>query len=95
MNLVSFLPLSPPSLLQTFSFLIFFIQPTNHQVSHMRGKIADMDAIVKLCEDCGVYLLEDCAHSIGVLWNGKHTVKRGLEWKEGEWGWFGSIATMF
>ena len=36
------------------------------QVSHMRGKIADMDAIVAHCESRGVYLIEDCAHSIGV-----------------------------
>jgi len=46
-------------------------------VSHMRGKIADMNAVVALCEARGVYLLEDCAHSIGVLWNGKHTGHHG------------------
>jgi len=46
-------------------------------VSHMRGKIADMDAIVELCEKYGVYLIEDAAHSIGVLWNGKHTGHHG------------------
>lgn len=40
----------------------------------MRGKIADMDAVAALCDARGVYLLEDCAHAIGVLWNGKHTV---------------------
>jgi dTDP-4-amino-4,6-dideoxygalactose transaminase len=46
-------------------------------VSHMRGKIADMDAIAALCDEHGVYLIEDAAHSIGVLWNGKHTGHHG------------------
>ena len=46
-------------------------------VSHMRGKIADMDAIVDLCDKYSVYLIEDAAHSIGVLWNGKHTGHHG------------------
>lgn len=46
-------------------------------VSHMRGKIADMDAISALCDEHGVYLIEDAAHSIGVLWNGKHTGHHG------------------
>ena len=39
-------------------------------VSHMRGKIADMDAIVELCDKYDVPI-EDAARSIGV-WNGKH-----------------------
>lgn len=46
-------------------------------VSHMRGKIADMDRIAALCKEHGVYLIEDCAHSIGVLWNGEHTGHHG------------------
>jgi dTDP-4-amino-4,6-dideoxygalactose transaminase len=46
-------------------------------VSHMRGKIADMDAIVELCAKHSVYLIEDAAHSIGVLWEGKHTGHHG------------------
>ena len=46
-------------------------------VSHMRGKIADMDAVKAICDDRGVTLLEDCAHSIGVLWNGYHTGHHG------------------
>jgi dTDP-4-amino-4,6-dideoxygalactose transaminase len=46
-------------------------------VSHMRGKIADMDRIAAVCEEHGVYLIEDCAHSIGVLWNGEHTGHHG------------------
>ena len=42
-------------------------------VSYMRGKIADMDAVKRVCDERGVTLLEDCAHSICVLWDGVHT----------------------
>ncbi len=40
-------------------------------VSHMRGHIADMDAIVELCEQHKVILIEDCAHTMGAFWKGK------------------------
>jgi dTDP-4-amino-4,6-dideoxygalactose transaminase len=40
-------------------------------ISHMRGHIADMDAVVKLCTRYGVTLIEDCAHTMGASWNGK------------------------
>ena len=46
-------------------------------VSHMRGKIASMDEVREACEARGVVLLEDCAHSLGVLWNGAHTGHHG------------------
>lgn len=46
-------------------------------ISHMRGKIADMDKIADVCEKHGATLLEDCAHSLGVTWNGKHTGHKG------------------
>jgi len=53
-------------------------------VSHMRGKLADMDKIKSLCEQHGVCLLEDCAHAIGVLWKGKHSVRgEGSEIRRG------------
>lgn len=35
-------------------------------VSHMRGKLSDMDAIAALCKHYGVRFIEDCAHSLGV-----------------------------
>jgi len=35
-------------------------------ISHMRGKVADMDEVQRICKAAGVTLLEDCAHSIGV-----------------------------
>jgi dTDP-4-amino-4,6-dideoxygalactose transaminase len=40
-------------------------------MSHMRGHLADMDAVVALCERYGVMLIEDCAHTMGASWNGK------------------------
>uniref|UniRef100_A0A7S4MTL8 Aminotransferase class I/classII domain-containing protein n=1 Tax=Odontella aurita TaxID=265563 RepID=A0A7S4MTL8_9STRA len=42
-------------------------------VSHMRGKVADMDAIKAACDRHDATLLEDCAHSLGVRWGDKHT----------------------
>lgn len=39
-------------------------------VSHMRGHTSDMDAIMALCVDAGVPVIEDAAHSLGTTWNG-------------------------
>jgi len=39
-------------------------------LSHMRGHIADMDAITTLCARHEVILIEDCAHTMGATWNG-------------------------
>jgi dTDP-4-amino-4,6-dideoxygalactose transaminase len=39
-------------------------------ISHMRGHIADMEAVVELCRDHRVTLIEDCAHTMGASWNG-------------------------
>lgn len=40
-------------------------------LSHMRGHIADMDAIAKICEQHGMTLIEDCAHTMGARWRGR------------------------
>ena len=40
-------------------------------ISHMRGHIADMDAVLALCRQYQVTLIEDCAHTMGASWNGK------------------------
>ena len=40
-------------------------------ISHMRGHIADMDAVVALCRQHDVTLIEDCAHTMGASWNGR------------------------
>jgi dTDP-4-amino-4,6-dideoxygalactose transaminase len=47
-------------------------------ISHMRGKLADMAGIKKLCDKYGVILLEDCAHSLGVLYKGEHSGHVGV-----------------
>ncbi|MBD3662774.1 DegT/DnrJ/EryC1/StrS family aminotransferase [Sulfitobacter aestuariivivens] len=40
-------------------------------VSHMRGHTSDMDAIMALCDAAGLPVIEDAAHSLGTLWNGR------------------------
>ncbi|MBC7139920.1 MAG: aminotransferase class I/II-fold pyridoxal phosphate-dependent enzyme, partial [Defluviimonas sp.] len=40
-------------------------------VSHMRGHTSDMDAIMALCTARGLPVIEDAAHSLGTLWNGR------------------------
>jgi dTDP-4-amino-4,6-dideoxygalactose transaminase len=42
-------------------------------LSHMRGHIADMDAVSEVCRRRGVQLIEDCAHTMGAAWNGRPT----------------------
>ncbi|MGI9365585.1 MAG: DegT/DnrJ/EryC1/StrS family aminotransferase [Rhizobiaceae bacterium] len=39
-------------------------------LSHMRGHIADMEAICRICSDLGICMIEDCAHTMGAKWNG-------------------------
>jgi len=40
-------------------------------LSHMRGHIAEMDAIGQLCTVHGITLIEDAAHALGGRWRGK------------------------
>ena len=40
-------------------------------ISHMRGHTSDMDAIMELADAAGVPVVEDAAHSLGTLWNGR------------------------
>lgn len=40
-------------------------------LSHMRGHLADMDAVMQICQEFKLILLEDCAHTMGASWNGK------------------------
>ncbi|MEM6636142.1 MAG: DegT/DnrJ/EryC1/StrS family aminotransferase [Pseudomonadota bacterium] len=39
-------------------------------LSHMRGHICDMEALVALTDRLGLTLVEDCAHTMGASWNG-------------------------
>lgn len=47
-------------------------------LSHMRGHVADMDAVSAICEDLGIKMIEDCAHTMGATWNGRQTGQFGL-----------------
>ena len=49
-------------------------------LSHMRGHIADLRAVRDLCDKYGIAIVEDCAHTMGAKWDGKHT---------GTWGKIG------
>ena len=42
-------------------------------LSHMRGHICDMAALMAVCQRHGVQLIEDCAHTMGAAWDGKPT----------------------
>jgi dTDP-4-amino-4,6-dideoxygalactose transaminase len=53
-------------------------------LSHMRGHISDLQAIHSLCNRYEVALVEDCAHTMGAKWDGKHT---------GTWGRVGCYST--
>jgi dTDP-4-amino-4,6-dideoxygalactose transaminase len=45
-------------------------------LSHMRGHICDMDALIAMCDAHGVKVIEDCAHTMGGAWkdvaSGRH-----------------------
>ncbi|WP_430463920.1 DegT/DnrJ/EryC1/StrS family aminotransferase [Tabrizicola sp.] len=47
-------------------------------LSHMRGHLCDMEALVALCARLGVQIIEDCAHTMGAAWkdvpSGRHGV---------------------
>lgn len=47
-------------------------------LSHMRGHIADMDAILEICERYGVKIVEDCAHTMGARFDGERSGSHGL-----------------
>lgn len=40
-------------------------------ISHMRGHTSDMDTILAAADKAGVPVVEDAAHSLGTLWNGR------------------------
>ena len=40
-------------------------------ISHMRGHTSDMDAIMALCDARGIPVVEDAAHSLGTVWDGR------------------------
>jgi dTDP-4-amino-4,6-dideoxygalactose transaminase len=46
-------------------------------LSHMRGHIVDMDALMAICDAAGVTVIEDCAHTMGAKWNGVLSGRHG------------------
>ena len=40
-------------------------------LSHMRGHIANMDRVCEICNEHGLTMIEDCAHTMGARWNGR------------------------
>lgn len=48
---------------------------------HLYGHPCDMDALVAICQEHGLYLIEDCAEAFGSFYRGRHV------------GTFGNVAT--
>lgn len=46
-------------------------------LSHMRGHVSDLNAVLAICRDAGVTLIEDCAHTLGAGWAGRSTGSYG------------------
>ena len=47
-------------------------------LSHMRGNICDMDALMVICDAAGVQVIEDCAHTMGATWRGVMSGRHGV-----------------
>jgi len=46
-------------------------------LSHMRGHVCDMEALMALCDRMGIAVIEDCAHTMGATWRGIHSGRHG------------------
>ena len=46
-------------------------------LSHMRGHVCDMEALMALCDRLGVRVVEDCAHTMGAKWKGVPSGRHG------------------
>ena len=49
-------------------------------LSHMRGHVADMDAVGEEADALGLTVVEDCAHTMGATWRGRPTGSRSGTW---------------
>lgn len=47
-------------------------------LSHMRGHICDMEALMAICDGAGIRVIEDCAHTMGAAWNGVPSGRHGV-----------------
>lgn len=46
-------------------------------LSHMRGHVCDMERLMEVCDDLGVTVIEDCAHTMGARWKGVASGRHG------------------
>jgi dTDP-4-amino-4,6-dideoxygalactose transaminase len=42
-------------------------------VTNLWGLCAELDEIRRICDEHNLFMIEDCAHSIGATWQGKHS----------------------
>jgi dTDP-4-amino-4,6-dideoxygalactose transaminase len=47
-------------------------------LSHMRGHVGDMDALMALAGQLGLQVIEDCAHTMGAKWKGVPSGRHGV-----------------
>jgi dTDP-4-amino-4,6-dideoxygalactose transaminase len=47
-------------------------------LSHMRGHMADMEELMRVCDTAGVTVIEDCAHTMGASWKDVKSGRHGL-----------------
>ncbi|WP_204114823.1 DegT/DnrJ/EryC1/StrS family aminotransferase [Shimia biformata] len=47
-------------------------------LSHMRGHICDMDALMAICDALGLKVIEDCAHTMGAFWGDVPSGRHGI-----------------
>ncbi|PIB25078.1 aminotransferase [Amylibacter kogurei] len=47
-------------------------------LSHMRGHLVDMDALMEICNAADVQVIEDCAHTMGAFWNDVPSGRHGV-----------------
>ncbi len=47
-------------------------------LSHMRGHLVDMEALMAICNKAGVKVIEDCAHTMGAAWKGVLSGTQGI-----------------
>lgn len=47
-------------------------------LSHMCGHTADLNEVTRICSDRGIVIIEDCANSTGVWWDGRHAGHHGI-----------------
>lgn len=46
-------------------------------LSHMRGHVCDMERLMALCDEMGITVIEDCAHTMGARWKGVASGRHG------------------